>query len=104
MRPEPVEGHKPNMRTSTSSVRMQQLSAGAPAPASCALSLSQGTTPLSRGIPAQTGRRVIARTSRAASSCSSVSAPLATKPFSMTTSRMVLPSLRACLATAAAFS
>ena len=50
------------------------------------------------------GRRVMAMTSRASSSCSSVRCPESRYPSSMTTSRIVRPSLRAFFATAAAFS
>ena len=53
---------------------------------------------------AQRGGRVIASTSRASSSCCSVSSPLATWPRSMTTSRIGRRSLIDCFATAAAAS
>ena len=48
--------------------------------------------------------RVIASTSSAASSRSSVSSPRSTNPIAITVSRIVVPSLSACLATLAASS
>ena len=47
---------------------------------------------------------VMPSTSRASSSCCSVSSPRSTKPIAITVSRIVAPSASACLAILAAFS
>ena len=56
------------------------------------------------GIYALCGGRVMDMTSRAVSSCSSVSSPRSRKPMATTVSRMVRPSATAFLAILAAFS
>ena len=78
--------------------------------------LHRGPLRLARAAPGATARAtagtgpragqgwVIDSTSRASSSCSSVSSPRSTKPSSSTVSRIVAPSARACLATLAAAS
>ena len=57
-----------------------------------------------RGCQALCGGRVMDMTSRAVSSCSSVSSPRSRKPIATTVSRMVRPSATAFLAILAAFS